>query len=638
MERLTRVVSAAFVGVAGLVLAAPAGAQGAAAPAASSMQARITSGSITGTVLDDSGEALTGAMVSALGATLASTVTDDGGRFTFNGLPPGEYLLRAHKLGFAASVATLVNVGYSPSTQRFELRRLAGSTAAVGTAGVAEPPVAARPIMAAGFDLPAGAAAGETTADADGADHPHTESAWRLRHIKRSILKDTTPLAVVTDSEGITPNGNLVGRAMVSAASLASSLFTGFPLSGEVNFLTTGAVAPGALLSSTAFPRGVAYLALAAPGAGGDWLIRAAMSQGDLSSWIVAGAFSSRPGRDHDYQFGLTYSTQEYIGGNPAALAAVTDGNRNVGELYAFDRWAIAPALTLEYGARFAHYDYLESRGLLSPRLGFTVEAGDGVRFRAAVAQRMVAPGAEEFLSSSTPGPWLPPERTFAPLRATDALRVERSQSYDVGFEKDLGGAAVLGVSRFHQSVDDQLVTLFGLRMPNGPRSVGHYYVGTAGSVEASGWAVRLDSPAAARIRGSIHYSLTRARWTGRGETSVLEAFAPAAVRPGREDLHDLTSSLSADISETATRVFVLYKLNSGFVRSNTMLGEPGLDGRFDVQVNQALPVTFAGTRWEVLVGLRNLFRDPTDPASVYDELLVVRPPKRLVGGFLVRF
>ena len=45
-----------------------------------------------------------------------------------------------------------------------------------------------------------------------------------------------------------------------------------------------------------------------------------------------------------------------------------------------------------------------------------------------------------------------------------------------------------------------------------------------------------------------------------------------------------------------------------------------------------------AGTKWEVLVGLRNLFRDVNEPASIYDELLVVRPPKRLVGGFLVRF
>jgi len=51
-----------------------------------------------------------------------------------------------------------------------------------------------------------------------------------------------------------------------------------------------------------------------------------------------------------------------------------------------------------------------------------------------------------------------------------------------------------------------------------------------------------------------------------------------------------------------------------------------------------ALPFGLGGTKWEVLLGVRNLFRDPNDPASMYDELLVVRPPKRVVGGFLVRF
>jgi hypothetical protein len=62
------------------------------------------------------------------------------------------------------------------------------------------------------------------------------------------------------------------------------------------------------------------------------------------------------------------------------------------------------------------------------------------------------------------------------------------------------------------------------------------------------------------------------------------------------------------------------------------------MDARFDVQVNQALPFGLAGTKWEVLVGLRNLFRDAHDGGSIYDELLVVRPPKRVIGGFLVRF
>ena len=65
------------------------------------------------------------------------------------------------------------------------------------------------------------------------------------------------------------------------------------------------------------------------------------MSEGDLSSWIVAGSFASRPGSAHAYNMGVSYSTQEYSGGNPAALAAVTDGSRNVGELYGFDRWAV---------------------------------------------------------------------------------------------------------------------------------------------------------------------------------------------------------------------------------------------------------------------------------------------------------
>ena len=46
----------------------------------------------------------------------------------------------------------------------------------------------------------------------------------------------------------------------------------------------------------------------------------------------------------------------------------------------------------------------------------------------------------------------------------------------------------------------------------------------------------------------------------------------------------------------------------------------------------------FGSTRWEVLVGVRNLFRDPQGRRSVYDELLVVRPPKRVIGGVLVKF
>ncbi|HEU4892960.1 MAG TPA: TonB-dependent receptor [Vicinamibacterales bacterium] len=648
MERLTTAVSVAFVGVAAVVLTAvPAGAQGTGVsilrpadglrPQVERLQARATTGTIIGTVIDEAGSGLRGAMVSALGVTLASTVTDEKGQFTLHQLPPGEYLLRAHMLGFAASTGLMVRVGGTTPFQRVQLRRLDGAVATTGTT-----PVVARPIIAAGFDLPRGTESTKGDAvDADG--HPHDEASWRTRHLPRSILKDAAPIVVVADDEtaAFAPTSSLFGRAMGSAANLATSLFTDFPFSGEVNILTTGAVAPGALLSATALPRGVAYLALSAPAPGGEWLIRGAMSEADLSSWIVAGSFASKPGGSHKYNLGLSYSTQDYQGGNPAALAAVTDGSRNVGELYAFDQWSLNSAIALDYGARFAHYDYLQAPGLLSPRFGVAVEAFPKTTVRATVAQRMVAPGAEEFLATNTPGPWLPPERTFAPLRdpaALDAFRAERARSFEAAVEREFGDTFTIAVGRFYQQVDDQLVTVFGLGLPGGPKSVGHYYVANAGAVEADGWLVRWSTPTSRRVYGSVQYSRTAAHWLTHNDTDLLGGSVPAVLRPDTEDLHDLTSSITADIRETATRVFVLYKMNNGFVGSANTPAGVGLDVRYGIQVNQALPVAFAGTKWEVLVGLRNLFRDPTDPASVYDELLVVRPPKRLVGGFLVRF
>jgi outer membrane receptor protein involved in Fe transport len=367
------------------------------------------------------------------------------------------------------------------------------------------------------------------------------------------------------------------------------------------------------------------------------------MSQGDLSSWNVAGSFASRKNNLHGYEFGMSYSTQDYLGGNPAALAAVTEGSRNVGELYVIDRWSVTPGIGVEYGGRYAWYDYLDRRGLLSPRIGLTLEPFKNTRVSAALAQRMVAPGADEFLATEAPGPgpWLPPERTFSPLGGpgdTNSFSVERARYLDILVEHEFSAAYVVGLRRFYQSVDDQLVTLFGLHLPGGPESVGHYYVANAGSLGAEGWALRFSSAPGRRLSGSVDYSITRARWHGRGDMAEIAELAPAAIRSSTEDLHDVTTSLATEIPETSTKVFVVYKFNTGYTRSDTSLTRPGLDVRFDVQVNQALPFDVAGTRWEVLVGVRNLFRDPTDPGSVYDELLVVRPPKRVVGGFLVRF
>jgi hypothetical protein len=493
--------------------------------------------------------------------------------------------------------------------------------------------------VSAGFGLPqaeADAASREAGAAA-GEGHPHTETAWRLRHIKRSILKSESSAIVVADNVDL-DNGSVFGRALDGAANFASfatSLFTDLPLSGEVNLLTSSAFAPGELFSTHGLPRGIAYFSIGSPTPAGDWTVRAAMSEGDLASWIIAGSFASRAGRAHSYAVGLSYSAQEYQGGNPVALAAMRDESRNAGEIFAFDRWRVTPWLEVDYGSRYARYGYIsEDRGLMSPRFGLNLTPHKDTRITALVAQRMIVPGAEEFMPRAVTGPALPPERTFSPLDGGD-LRVERARGIELAIEHEFRNTFVVGVRRFYQNVDDQLVTVFRLAPVGNPESVGHYYVGTAGSFDASGWALRLSTPVALPVRGYVDYSVTRAQWSSRN--AELAAVIPAALRGASEETHDITTSLETEIPETATRFYVLYRVNSGFIRSSNP-ERPGLDGRFDVQVNQALPFGVAGTKWEVLVGLRNLFRDTTDPASVYDELLVVRPPKRVIGGFLVRF
>jgi hypothetical protein len=637
MARLSRVLSAAaIVGAGAALLPGSVVAQSIPPQTPVVRVARASAGTITGVVSDERGGPVAGARVTAIGVTMALAFTDKSGRFETETLPAGEYVVRAHRTGFTASKREVVRVGGAAvAVPKLEIYRLDAATGTTGTNP--EPPLPSRPIIAAGFSLPAAEPADES-AEGSKDSHPHTETAWRLRHIKRSILKDRSNAIVVTGDAPDLSDQSIFGRAMGGAANVASyatSLFTDFPLTGEVNLLTTSTFGPGELFSGAMVPRGIAYLALGAPTPAGEWTVRAAMSEGDLASWIVAGSFVSKAGPSHSYNVGLSYSTQEYQGGNPIALAAMRDGSRNAAELYGFDRWRAAPWFELDYGVRYARYDYIhEQRGLVSPRLGFTVEPSRGTRLSALVTQRMVVPGAEEFLPRAITGPALPPERTFAPFEGND-MRVERARGLDLAVEHQFGDAYIVSVRRFQQRVDDQLVTMFRVAPVGSPESVGHYYVGNVGSFDASGWGVRISTPPSMRVSGALEYTVARANWNTRN--AELTAMAPAVLRGESEDIHDITTSVKTDIPETATRFYLIYRINTAFTRS-TDLTRPGLDARFDVQVNQALPFGMAGTKWEVLVGLRNLFRDPNDPASVYDELLVVRPPKRVIGGFLVRF
>jgi hypothetical protein len=489
--------------------------------------------------------------------------------------------------------------------------------------------------------VPAGTTGIETSTDpAQGDEIDQSEVAWRLRHLRRSVLKDAVDQVHLAEDgnyeDGV---GAFFGRAMTAPVRAAASLFTEAPLSGQVNLLTTSSFdSTDKILSDLSLARGVAYLSLGA-GAGtrGDWSARAALTQGDLSSWMLAGSFIARAPSRHRYEAGMTLAAQRYSGTNAASLAAVSDGTRNAGAVYAFDTWTIARSVSIIYGARYASYGYIEN-ALFSPRVQVNLQPTRGMRVMMSASHRSEAPGAEEFVPSTASNEWLPPQRTFAPLIGTQ-FTPERTDTYQVALEHDLSKNSIIAVRTFAQHTDDQVATLFGLGMPSvAPLNLDHYYVASAGDFTARGWAVSVTHVVAGHFRGSVDYAVTTARWRQSPQLATLSVAAPSVVRLESEQLHDLTTSLETDIPVTATRVFALYRINNAYA-GTTASTEPGFAARFDVQVTQALPfLNFSNAQWEALVGVRNLFREIAIDGSIYDELLVVGAPKRGVGGVTVRF
>ena len=242
-------------------------------------------------------------------------------------------------------------------------------------------------------------------------------------------------------------------------------------------------------------------------------------------------------------------------------------------------------------------------------------------------------------MPSLVAGTWLPPERTFAPMTGASFVP-ERTDFLDVSIEHDLTPDTILGVRRFLQDTEDQLVTAFGLGSVERPAAdLGHYYVGSAGDVRAQGWTISVQQVIAQRLRGSIDYTVATAEWQQTPRSAVVESRLPGLLRHGSERIEDVTASVETSVPVTETHVFALYRVSSGYAGSTLDDLEPGLAARFDVQVRQSLPfMDFANARWEMLVGVRNLFREAADDASLYDELLVTRPPKRIVGGLTLHF
>jgi hypothetical protein len=137
------------------------------------IRASASHGRIQGIVRDQAGDVVSDASVVAMGTTFASVRSDGAGRFVL-ALPPGEYVLRATRDGYVSTFREPVRVHSSARLERNITLLREDTLEAMQAVGAA-------------------ASTSET--------HAHSALAWRLRHLRRSVLRDMAPAAVVPYEE-----------------------------------------------------------------------------------------------------------------------------------------------------------------------------------------------------------------------------------------------------------------------------------------------------------------------------------------------------------------------------------------------------------------------------------------------------
>ena len=573
---------------------------------APSVDARPPGGGLVGFVEDTRGTPVAGVVISLFGkgvdATGLVTLSDSAGRFFLPSLPAGSYTLRALAAGHLPAPARQVTV--LPDRD--------------STFTVSLTPVKA------------GAAAreDETVAEATESDDVEAgrELRWLLRHKRRSVLEDQA--SVVAGEEGADEQ-DVVVRASSAATPRLASWLTGVDGTVEVMANPAGVGVSSAPLGFQAAPESFSLLQLKGRmGLGGSWSLGGLVADSETTTWRTAAEFILEPGGGHEVQLGSGYGTrlfQPMLGG-----AGDNDGredNRTVGAIFVQDRWQATEDVAYSAGARFSYIGFLADRNHVDPFATVEVRADDRTRVRGSVASRTLVPGGD-LLTLSVRGS--APAMAFAVL--DDALRPERSMHYELAVDQALG-ATTLSARTFYEGVDDQLVNAFTGQ--DGARTL---RILNGGGLQARGMGLTVARRFGDALSGSLSYTYGHS-WRSEPASVTAAGALPELFAYHDADFHDVIGRLETFIDWSDTRVIAFYRINTLTPEIDGKKAPALNNARFDVQLRQGLPFLGGLTRadWEFLLAVRNLFYETSEGATL-DEVAVLNPPKRVLGGISVRF
>ncbi len=414
-------------------------------------------------------------------------------------------------------------------------------------------------------------------------------------------------------------------------------------LTGRVQLLTAGAFdQPFEAFTTDDMPAGIAFVHLAGPlSTRTTWSVEAATARGGVTSWFVGGTYATVVADSHGVEVHSSYSRQRSAAASGVSVYGIEDDGRSAGGVQVVDHWTISSRAMLDVGGRYERYDYLRDPGLFSPAITASLSPAAHTWVRVTAAREMSAPGAEEFVPQAYGSLSLPPQRTFSAMVAGRPLVGQETRHLGVSLEQDIATFRV-AVTHFRQNVDGQLATVFDPNLAKGQRraDLSHYGVASVGDFAASGWGVGVSRPVGTHLRGGLEYRTSDVDWLAGDEMAAVGLVAPSAVRSANERMHDVTARVDAAAPRTGTRLSAACRYNSQFTRGSIEQDTPAGAVRYDVQVYQSVPyLKNEMAQVELVFGVGNLLRSAADSvSSLYDELLVVRPPTRVVGGVTVQF
>ena len=181
-----------------------------------------------------------------------------------------------------------------------------------------------------------------------------------------------------------------------------------------------------------------------------------------------------------------------------------------------------------------------------------------------------------------------------------DDLHAQRSMKMEVAVEEKLGPTRVRAQA-FYEDVHDHLGNAFGA--VGSGRSLRIF---NAGRLAVRGMGLTVSRQLGV-VSGSMTYTYGHGWRTGQARLLPSDLAEERVLTFEEGDFHDLVARVETVITGTDTRLLALYRVN----RLQPQGDEHAVkNSRFDVQLSQGL----------------------------LDEVAVLNPPKRILGGIAVRF